>query len=433
MIPGDTAVRTGPRRAWVVCSGEALPIDPGNPRLLRAGMLCRHLEASGWEVDFWTANFDHTRKLHRFPDRAVRTVVVSPRFRVHLLPSRGYQRNVSVARILDHGDAGRAFGSAAPRHPRPDVVVASMPTIDLAHAASRFCRDVGVPFVVDLRDLWPEIFYLGRPAPVRWVVQALTMPWSLRLNDALRSASAIVGITDSFVDWGVARAGHELRPGTDLALPLAYPAPGPETREEEEERKALVARGVLRPDLFQVAFLGALSSRTDLDTLCEGTRLAAGRGVPIHLVVAGTGEEHARLVQAFPSERIRFLGWVGQGSLRAVLRTSRVGVVPYRNTLDFRMSIPNKAIEYMSAGLPVLTSLEGTLQDLVEKERVGRMYREGDPASLTAAIESLAGSQETLAAMAANARRLFTQRFSLDVVFTAYQELLERLVRAGRA
>ena len=420
-------------RAWVVCSGEPLPIDPGTPRLLRAGLLCRHLEAAGWEVDFWTASFDHTRKSHRYPDREVRTVPVAPRFRIHLLPSRGYRRNVSVERILDHRDAARAFAEAAPLHPRPDVIVASMPTIDLAHAASRFAQERRIPSIVDLRDLWPEIFYLGRPAPLRWLVQALSAPWSRLLDETLRRADAVVGITDAFVEWGLVRAGRQRRPGVDVGLPLGYPAPGPETAEEERERSRLVDAGVLRPDLFQVAFLGTLSTRTDMDTLCLGARMAARNGTPVHLVVAGTGEESARLVKTYGSDRIRFLGWVGQATLRAVLATSKAGIVPYRNTLDFRMSIPNKAIEYLSAGLPVMTSLEGTLRDLVEGNRVGLTYREGDPASLASALGTIAGNETARCAMSREARRVFQERFSLDVVFATYQRLIERLASARRA
>ena len=49
-------------RIWVYASGEPLPAADRQVRLLRAGNLCRHLQAAGHEVVWWTSSFDHIRK-----------------------------------------------------------------------------------------------------------------------------------------------------------------------------------------------------------------------------------------------------------------------------------------------------------------------------------------------------------------------------------
>ena len=53
-----------------------------------------------------------------------------------------------------------------------------------------------------------------------------------------------------------------------------------------------------------------------------------------------------------------FPGWVNKPEIWILMRIAQVGLAPYRSTEDFIISIPNKAIEYMSAGLPVISSLK---------------------------------------------------------------------------
>ena len=53
-------------RIWLVIAYEPLPKVHGNVRLLRYGMLANNLSAQGHRVTWWTSNFDHVRKRHRF-------------------------------------------------------------------------------------------------------------------------------------------------------------------------------------------------------------------------------------------------------------------------------------------------------------------------------------------------------------------------------
>src|ERR671918_857637 len=122
-----TPARADPS-VWVLCTGEPLPFDQGSPRLLRAGLLCDRLSREGFRVEFWSSNFDHSSKKHRTPSRILTSHTVSPTYRVHLLPSSGYARNVSLARIVDHRQIGRAFLRHAGDFARPDLLVISMPT-----------------------------------------------------------------------------------------------------------------------------------------------------------------------------------------------------------------------------------------------------------------------------------------------------------------
>ena len=119
-------------RVLLVTAGEPLPFDRADIRLHRTGQFAAWLVAQGHTVDWVTNRVDHFRKVKRDgPD----VVAVAPSYRIHLLDSRGYQRNISVARFLDHADLGRDFRERAAQFASPDVVLVSMPTIELAAEA----------------------------------------------------------------------------------------------------------------------------------------------------------------------------------------------------------------------------------------------------------------------------------------------------------
>ncbi len=113
------------------------------------------------------------------------------------------------------------------------------------------------------------------------------------------------------------------------------------------------------------------------------------------------------------------------------MRMSKMGIVPYPNTQDFVRSIPNKAIEYLSADLPILTSLRGTLQNLIEKHQCGVPYRNGDPGMLADKVTELYGSGARVTNMSRCAKRLFDQRFVAERVYGELARHLESV--ANRA
>ncbi len=422
---------TSTPRVWVLCTGEPLPIDPGVPRLLRAGMLCEFLEQSGYEVDFWTSNFDHVTKNHRAHSKSTVVHTISAHRRIRLLPSSGYLDRVSLARVWDHRQIARAFLRDSKGEPKPDILVISMPTIDLAFAGARYAHANRIPYILDLRDLWPEVFYMDRKTPVKRLLQVATTLWSFQLNWALRHAQAVVGITESFVEWGCKRSDRKRRPEWDIAIPLTYPKPHLPTPSEELEQSRLIEANVLRPDLFQVCFLGSISNRMDLATLCQSVVQAESLGLPLHLVVAGTGEALDHLQSTFRTSHISFLGRVDQTTIQCILRTSKVGVVPYHNSLDFRMSIPNKVIEYLSHARPILTCLQGDLASMMRTHDVGVTYEEGNPQSLVNRLQTYMQHSDLLERQSTNARSIFDHVYAPDIVLEKYTNLIQSVIKQG--
>src|SRR5262249_61124298 len=83
-----TASASGAMKIWLITVGEPLPIESGQPRLLRTGILADLLARRGHQVTWWTSAFDHFRK--RFHSPGNRAIEVRTGLSLRLLDGCGY-------------------------------------------------------------------------------------------------------------------------------------------------------------------------------------------------------------------------------------------------------------------------------------------------------------------------------------------------------
>jgi glycosyltransferase involved in cell wall biosynthesis len=106
--------------------------------------------------------------------------------------------------------------------------------------------------------------------------------------------------------------------------------------------------------------------------------------------------------------------------------------MPYLPVPDYLLSLPNKAIEYLSASLPVVTSLVGGYAEQVLRSAdCGVFYGGGRPAELARALGDLVGDSEKLERMRRGAMSLFERSFTADRVCSAMVEHVEAVGQLG--
>ena len=69
-------------------------------------------------------------------------------------------------------------------------------------------------------------------------------------------------------------------------------------------------------------------------------------------------------------KNIIFTGWINQNEIQFILRNTKIGLIPYRNDVNLSNAMPNKFSEYMSFGIPILTSLSGSVLEILNKEKL---------------------------------------------------------------
>lgn len=390
-------------RVWLVTIGEPLPVDDGDPRIMRAGLLARELTVRGHEVVWWSSRFDHTNKRHR-SGKAWRTLPDGSRLR--LLRSCGYASNVSARRWIDHALLSVAFVLASVARRAPEVIVASLPPPELALAATLRCR--AAHRIVDVRDKWPDVLLSTVPSRVRRLGLAVM---GVAARSALRRADTIWASSEPYLEWGVHQAGRAQQPA-DAVIPHGYDAPN--------------ARPPKRPcqGPLQLVFAGALTEWFDFDAVARALAMLNERTLKAQLTICGDGERAVHLRHlAGARQDINVVGFLDRAGLWEVFSRSDIGIAPYVASSVYDDSLPNKIIEYCAAGLVVATSIRGTARELIVERGAGFGYDNSD--ELRACLENLYAERAGVAELSRNASALFEARFVAANVYANAAQRIE--------
>lgn len=416
-------------KVWLVKIGEPLPVEGNDVRLLRTGLFFEKLASRGHQALWWSSTFDHSKKQHLFNRN--KEINLSINSRLRLIHSMGYRKNISFRRAFDHIETAYKFKCLSINEATPDVIFCSMPTLELSLAAVTYGKKNGVPVIVDLRDMWPDIFVSRAPKSSQWIVRKMFSHSFSQIKTICKNATGITGITPGYVDWGLRYAERE-KTCFDRDFPVGYLTTPPELEKIREAESFWKGHGV-HPDSkeFIVCLFSNIVKQLELDTVIHASRRLQKTGRRFRFVLCGRGDalEHFKKV-AEDCFSVIFPGWVSKSQIWTLMKFAQVGVAPYRSTADFAISIPNKAIEYMSAGLPIVSSLKGTLQDLLTERTVGLTYENKNVDSLYRVLCELYDNPGKLKTMSINSRKLFNERFVGEKVYSNMCDYLEEVVTA---
>ncbi|MDR2491897.1 MAG: glycosyltransferase family 4 protein [Coriobacteriales bacterium] len=382
--------------------------------------IAEQLAGAGLSVELITSSFQHWEKAHR--DTAAAEYRAYP-FDVSFIDEPGYKRNIDLSRVRSHRRAASALHSHLQSQHKAcgyDLVYCEIPPNDVARAAAEFASAAGIPFVVDVNDLWPEAMRMVLDVPV--ISQLLYRPLARDAKATYRRCSAVVGTSDEYAERPFADCAPET---TRLTVYVGG------NKEEFDAGAALGRAAAQKPaGAFWVTYAGTLGTSYDLETLINASVLAQQHGVAsLELLLIGDGPDLAKLERHVQKQGapVRFLGYQDYSKLADWLVASDVVV----NSLVRKapQSIVNKVGDYLFSGRPMInTGLKTELRNLVTQEKVGLNVVPGDPGLLAAAIERLASDAELRALMGANARRLAVERFDRARSYAPIVELVMGLV-----
>ncbi|MBQ6010037.1 MAG: glycosyltransferase family 4 protein, partial [Kiritimatiellae bacterium] len=323
---------------WIANPFDNLPPEGVRPQ--RYWLMARAFARAGHRVTLWSSDFSHARK-------APRTLTDGARwegdgFRLVLVPTPPYPRNVCLRRILSHRAFARNLRKLVEQEPQsPDLVIASLPPLASAAALADFCRARGSAFVVDVMDAWPENF--ARVVP-RWTLA----PLRARARRIYRSAQGVSAVATRYLDLAKSY-------GAQCPMHLAY---------HGILRKQV--RPVFAEGAFRLVYVGTMGKSYDLETVIDAVREMSD----VELDLAGTGPKAAALrARAEGCARIHFHGYLGEEELCALLARANAGLVPMFD--DSCVGVPYKLADYAAAGLPVVNTLHGETERLLAEHGAG--------------------------------------------------------------
>lgn len=405
---------------------QYFPPEPGAPAA-RVSELARAWVQAGHQITVLTGMPHHP------------TGIVPPEYRRRVLVSEDFH-GVRVVRTWIYAAANRgrlrrslAYASFAASAAlwgqfhvgRPDVLVATSPQFLCAVAGHAIARTRSLPFVFEVRDLWPEsIVAVGALSAGHPVVRGLT----LVEEHLYRRADRIVVVTDSFGtrlrQRGVpAHKIEVVKNGVDLDrfVPGSHDTP-------LRERLGFAGK-------FVVGYVGTHGMAHGLDSVLD-VAAALRPHDRIRFLFVGEGAERQRLQARAKNEALEnvvFLGALPRDAMNEVYATSDLCLVPLRKSELFQTVLPSKIFEILGMARPVLLSVDGEARALVEASGGGVFVPPEDVPAMTEAILRLAQEPAACQDMGERGRAYVKQHFDRKQLAARYLEILQEVAERGRA
>ncbi|OGQ82315.1 MAG: hypothetical protein A2289_02425 [Deltaproteobacteria bacterium RIFOXYA12_FULL_58_15] len=381
---------------------------------------------------FWAEQGEQVSVLTGFPNHPEGQVY--PGYRAWF-PTKGYHDGVRVIRTPIFASANRGiwlrsatyasfFASASVLGPlladRPDVVIATSPQLLVGVAGAWLARMWRRPFVLEIRDLWPDSIVAVNALPAGHpVIQGLH-----RVERQLyHQADHIVVLTEAFKrilnSRGVSESKLTVIPnGLDTELFDANVQPGDPVGHNDP----YVGR-------FVVCYAGTVGMAHGLGTLLQAAHLLVD--IPeVLFIVAGEGAEREELearVRQDGLTNVRFIGRLPREKIPGLLRRADVVLVMLRASELFRTVIPSKIFEAMGCARPILLGVDGEVRELIEKAGCGVFFQPDDAQALAMAVRDLVRDDARRCEMGAAGRVFALARYDRRELSARYLAVLRQL------
>ncbi len=303
---------------------------------------------------------------------------------------------------------------------RPDIVIGTSPQMLTAIAGLWIARWFRVPFVFDVRDLWPRsIVEVGAMPANSPLVRAL----ELVEQSLYERSDHIVVVSEGFIEEIVAKKIERqkisvITNGVDLELFR------PRDRDEARRRLGLSTTEKI------VSYVGTHGMAHGLGTALEAAQSL--RADNVRLLFVGEGAEKARLqeqARKLQLENVTFWDARPRDEVADVLSASDVCIVLLRDLPVFKTVIPSKLFEIMAAARPIVMTVDGEARRLLDRSGGGVFAPPENPAVLAETIRGLIRSPERADALGRAGRLHVEQCYSRTALASQYIRVLESVLR----
>lgn len=264
---------------------------------------------------------------------------------------------------------------------KPDVVLASSPPIFPMFPAWLICKLRRIPFVLEVRDLWPASAVQMGILKNRQLIGIMAWMERVLYNQSKKIVALTEGIRDDICSRGWSKSKVELVTcGVDFDK--LYPdAPG----------AAFIRDKFGWQDKKIVLYFGALGEANNLPvTLRTAQRLQLREDIVFVLIGDGMKRgETEKQVKELGLKNVLVLPPVPKDEARLYINAADVCLVTLRDIPLFDGAIPTKLIDYMACGKAVLCGIRGEAEAIVEGAEAGVMFEPDNDEQLSKLIVDL--------------------------------------------
>ncbi len=338
----------------------------------------------------------------------------------------GYQNKINrVMNMLQFGQ--RLFGASkwfAKNYWKPDVIVASSPHPLAVLSALKIAKKLNVPCVCEIRDLWPEVFFLGGIVKENGLIGKFLLRYERRMYE---KADRIVFLKEgdhtyiSDHKWDIANGGKVnmskcsyINNGVDIKL------------FDKRSEECIYTDSDLESDKFKIVYCGTIRPVNNIGMLLD---VAKRFGDDVLFLIYGAGNCVDELKNRLDNENItnvRFKGYVDNKYIPYILSKSSLNILNYSgSTYNWsRGNSSNKLFEYLASKKPVVSTVKMGY-DIIERYNCGYSVDECTVDNIVEIIDKIKNLSAEEYSEMCKAARTAAECFDIPTLAGEYEKVLE--------
>jgi len=284
--------------------------------------------------------------------------------RVPIYPSQSNNGFKRMLHYLSYGLSASIIGPFVVN--KPDVAFVYQGAIPVGIPATVFKWLLGVPFVYDINDLWPETVAVSGMLKNKLLLQIIEKWCDFNYRSAAKISVATPGFREKLIKKGVPESKVEFVPNWSRDKYSDH------TLNEELKLQFF-------PDnKFHILYAGNLGIVQALDIVLHTARQLKQEGVSqIQFTLLGGGADEARLkmmAEEFDLDNVQFISRVDGSEVVKYLNSADVLLVHLKSSPLFEITIPSKILSYLRTGKPILMGLKGDAAHILQESGAGYLF-----------------------------------------------------------
>jgi len=384
-------------------------------------LMAKQLSQAGHNVVLFISNFSHRTKKYSY-ERDEMFLIQNISF--HVVPSCSYESNISYARIKFERQFIKNMLDYVENIDLPDCIILRDPALFISKPIVRFCKINFIKLVVDIIDLWPELFELVLPKYLQFMGKFIFLPLYLRRRSLLKNSDAVVAVAPDYLD--IARKINPNIPSDVIywGCNLSKIKEIINSKSNDALKYFDLSKG---EEDFWVIYAGSLGEFYDIKSIAEVAKKIEFSNSNVKFFIAGAGPLEnwiTNYISINKPSNFTYLGSLKTDVLFSLFKFCDIGLSTYADKST--ISMPIKCYDYFGAGLPIVNSLGRNLGFIVRENMLGLQYIPEDVDSLASSIVKLVNEPELYSMMRSNVLKQ-AKIFDNDVQYSKIKELVNSL------